>query len=113
MKKVYSKAFILFLIFITISCQNNVLETEEIQEEACNEEISFVTTIKPIIDTNCLQCHNGNQFPDLRTYQGINQNAEAIKNETSSRRMPFGDATITTEEIKVISCWVESGALNN
>ena len=112
LKNKYKIAFLLLLTFATISCQNNVLETEEIQER-CSEEVSFITTIKPIIDANCIQCHNGNQFPDLRTYQGINQNAESVKNETSSRRMPLGGGTLTTEEIEAIFCWVENGAQNN
>ena len=99
----------IFLFFIFISCEYNVEETDEIN---CDDEVSFINTIKPIIDGNCLECHNGTQFPDLRTFQGISDNAERVKNETFSRRMPL-DGSLTTEEIEAIFCWVESGALNN
>lgn len=99
----------ILVIFTFISCEYNVEETQEIN---CSTDVSFINTIKPIIDTKCLECHNGNQFPDLRTYQGISTNAERVKNETFARRMPLG-GTLTTEEIEAIFCWVESGALNN
>lgn len=100
------------LFFTFISCEYNVEEIQGIETEDCVEEISFINTIKPIIDTNCLECHNGSQFPDLRTYQDISTNAESVKNETTARRMPLG-GTLTIEEIEAIFCWVESGALNN
>lgn len=108
-----SKYIITILVFfIFISCEYNVEELQVIDTENCIDEVSFINTIKPIIDVNCLECHNGNQFPDLRTYQGISTNAERVKNETTARRMPLGD-TLTIEEIEAIFCWVESGALNN
>lgn len=108
-----AKHIVLLVFFFTfISCEYNVEEIQETVIENCIEEISFINTIKPIIDTNCLECHNGSQFPDLRTYQGISTNSERVKNETTARRMPLG-STLTTEEIEAIFCWVESGALNN
>ena len=107
--------FILILIacqgILFLSCENNI--EEELQEiKECDPNISFSKVIKPIIDNNCLQCHNGNQFPDLRTYESIRINASKIKEETQSRRMPIS-SSLTTTEIEAIACWVDSGALNN
>ncbi|AMC11882.1 hypothetical protein Lupro_11665 [Lutibacter profundi] len=103
----------LFLVVFFISCENNVEETmEDLVVSECNSAISFSEQIKPIIDTNCLQCHNGNQFPDLRTYQSIKNFAAIIKEETQTRRMPLG-GSLTTDEIKAIACWIDSGSLNN
>jgi uncharacterized membrane protein len=102
---------LVFLLFFS-SCQKNKEDSVLPDSNSCDSLISFTSMVKPIIDNNCLQCHNGNQFPDLRTYESISQNADAVRNETSAKRMPIG-GSLTVEEIKVISCWVENGAKNN
>ncbi|WP_166964567.1 hypothetical protein [Yeosuana marina] len=68
--------------------------------------------IKPIIDNNCVSCHNGSQFPDLRTYQGVSVNSEIVKEQVINRTMPIG-GVLSNEEINLIKCWVENGSLNN
>tara|TARA_R110002126_G_scaffold286314_1_gene437900 strand:- start:13781 stop:14140 length:360 start_codon:yes stop_codon:yes gene_type:complete len=108
-----------FLLFLTVSlsaCLTNVDELEEIDPGASDPcaDITFAIHIKPIIDSNCVQCHgNGGNFPNLTTYNGISANAASVKSETASRRMPQGNATLTSEEIQAISCWVDAGAFNN
>jgi hypothetical protein len=100
-------------VIIFSSCENNVEENiEELIVNECDPAISFIEQIKPIIDNNCLQCHNGNQFPDLRTYQSIKNNISIIKEEIETRRMPLG-GSLTTEEIETFVCWVNNGSLNN
>lgn len=94
-----------------MSCENNV--EESLQEvEQCDPNISFSAEIKPIVDANCLQCHNGNQFPDLRTYESIKINSNKIKEEIQTRRMPIG-GSLTIAQIEAITCWIDSGSLNN
>ena len=104
---------ILFLTLILSSCQNLVEDTNE-QETAqqCNPEISFSESIKPIIDNNCVQCHHGNRFPDLRNYNTIKDNISIIKTDIESRRMPIG-SSLSQTDIDAISCWVNNGSLNN
>ena len=109
-----SKIFIILTCIFLSSCLANV---EEAIEE--NTIIDFCKTrsyslhVKTIIDVNCVQCHGqGGNFPNLTTFNGIKNNASAIKSETESRRMPQG-FSLTTEEIQTISCWVSEGALNN
>jgi len=76
--------------------------------------ISYETTIKPIIETNCAisNCHNGNVSPDLRTFDIIKSRAERIKARTANRSMPRG-RTLTDAQIDQIACWVDDGAPNN
>jgi len=111
MKNRFLYTLIVLPLILFMSCENNVEESlQEIKE--CDPNISFSTMIKPIIDNNCLQCHNGNQFPDLRTYESIKINSDKIKEETQTRRMPIG-GSLTITQIEAITCWVDGGALNN
>ena len=76
--------------------------------------ISYAQTIAPIIQKNCAisGCHNGTQFPDFRVFQNIRENADRIKTQTASRRMPLQGA-LTQAEINDIACWVDDGAPDN
>jgi len=113
MKKKVLFILITLPIILFSSCENNVEENiDELIVNECDPAISFTEDIKSIIDTNCLQCHNGNQFPDLRTYQSIKNNISIIKEEIETRRMPLG-GSLSTTEIETFLCWVNNGSLNN
>ena len=112
------RSFLLVLIvpFLCSACLTNVedqIETELNAEELC-ATVSFSLNVKPIIEANCIQCHGSiGQFPDLTTYNSTSANAGLVKAETVSRRMPGGGSRLTNEEIAIIACWVDAGALNN
>ncbi|UOB18118.1 cytochrome c [Abyssalbus ytuae] len=113
MKKLMrSTLMVVLLIAVSTSCDNNV-EEDNINSgtDEC-PDISFSTQVKPVIDNNCISCHNGSQFPDLRTYDGVSNNAAIVKDQVVNRTMPIG-GSLTNEEIELISCWVDNGALNN
>lgn len=76
--------------------------------------ISYSTSIKSIIDTNCAitGCHNGTQFPDFRRFENVQQNAGQIKTLTGNRTMPE-NGSLTQTEIDMIACWVDDGAVAN
>lgn len=95
------------------SCENNVEEEAGIDiDTSCDPSISFASNVKPIIDNNCISCHGGSQAPDLRTYNGISNNADRIKTQVTTRQMPLG-GSLSNDEIEAIKCWIENGALNN
>ncbi|MDF0717688.1 cytochrome c [Muricauda sp. 334s03] len=104
------------LIIFFSSCETNVEEDEIIDDMVGMEEepcmASYMDDIKIIIANNCLSCHSGTQFPDLRTYQGVSTNAGIVKTQVVNRTMPIG-GTLTNDEIELISCWVDNGAPNN
>tara|TARA_R100000789_G_scaffold93216_1_gene92244 strand:- start:427 stop:783 length:357 start_codon:yes stop_codon:yes gene_type:complete len=105
---------LLISVFFT-SCLTNVEESiiDELPDEDPCATITYNVHVKPIIDANCVQCHGtGGNFPNLTTYNGTSANAGIVKAETVSRRMPQG-GSLTSAEIEAISCWVDSGALNN
>ncbi|SEK50411.1 hypothetical protein SAMN04487910_0677 [Aquimarina amphilecti] len=105
---------IIVLGFSLLSCERNVEEESGIiTEELCDPAISFTTNIKPIIDNNCIRCHGGNQAPDLRTYENIRNNSERIRTEVVvNRTMPLG-GSLSNDQIELVRCWIENGALNN
>ena len=107
---------ILIFSFFCGACLTNVeeqIETDPTALDPC-ATITFSMNVKPIIDTNCIQCHgSGDNFPNLTSYNGISANAELVKSETVSRRMPQTSVGLTNDEISAISCWVDAGALND
>ncbi|WP_405206684.1 cytochrome c [Aquimarina sp. LLG6339-5] len=108
------KKTLIIIIGITfLSCERNVEEESGIiSEELCDPAISFSTDIKSIIDNNCISCHGGNQAPDLRTYESINNNSERVRTQVVNRTMPLG-GSLSNDQIELIRCWIENGALNN
>lgn len=108
---------LLVLSIILFSCEYHVEEESVIGDEggeieSCDSTISFTTNIKSIIDTNCIECHGGNRFPDLRTYQGIKNSAETVRTQIVNRTMPQG-GSLTDDQIELIRCWIDNGALDN
>ncbi len=110
---------ILLLIIFTIalfSCENNVEEENPTPvggNNECDTDISFSLDVKPIIDNNCISCHNGTQqLPDLRTFNGISTNASRVRTQVVTRRMPL-NGSLSDEQIELIRCWIDNGALNN
>ncbi len=108
------KNILVLIISITFfSCETNVEEEPDtIAEELCDSAISFTASIKSIFDNNCIECHGGNRFPDLRTHQGISNSAEIVKAQVVNRTMPQG-GSLTNDQIELIRCWIDNGALNN
>lgn len=76
---------------------------------------SWAVDIKPIIDTRCAKplCHvGGTGRSDLSKLSNVQQLASQIKTKTQDRSMPF-DEPMPSDQIQLIACWVDDGALNN
>jgi hypothetical protein len=78
----------------------------------------FAADIKPIITTKCAisGCHNGSRSPNLSTYTGVKNNASAVLSKVTSKAMPPSNSpagALTQQQISLITCWVNDGALNN
>ncbi len=105
--------FIACFAFSQVSCEKNTEDNMSPPEDRCIEGISFQMDIKPIIESKCIQCHNGDVQPlDFKNYQTIKNNAARVKTLTASRVMPK-QGSLTEEQIKLIGCWVDDGAPNN
>jgi hypothetical protein len=80
-----------------------------------NTGISWVNQIKPIVDVSCAKsgCHvNGTGRIDLTKFDVVKANAAQMKTRVVNKSMPF-DGTLTADQIQLIACWVDDGALNN
>lgn len=90
---------------------------------ACDtNNFTYAANIQPILDKNCIGCHNGASAPkgiQLNSYTGtmaaVNSNRllGAIKHLPGFIAMPYNTAKLTDCEIRQIEKWVQSGALNN
>ncbi len=77
-------------------------------------DTSWSSDILPIVQTSCAKsgCHNGVSRPDLRLYSNAKKFAAQMKSETKSKNMPR-EGSLTQDQIDLIGCWVDDGALDN
>jgi SprB repeat len=76
---------------------------------------SWSNDIKPIFEKSCAitGCHNGvSRSNNFREYASAKSFANTIKSKTKDRSMPF-DGSLTQNQIDLIACWVDDGALQN
>ena len=113
MKNTIYLGFITLSLLMTVSCENNALEEEIPEGFVCTTDVSYANDIDPLLTQKCAPCHiGGGQFPDLTTYASVSQNAELIKTVTQNGTMPQ-NGFLTQDQIDLIACWVDNGALNN
>lgn len=77
--------------------------------------VTWSSDIKPIIETRCAKatCHvAGTGRADLSKFDNVKQLATEIKARTQNGSMPF-DAPMSADQIQLIACWVDDGALDN
>lgn len=81
--------------------------------------VSWMEQISPIFNVNCTisGCHNGDNenIPNFSVFANVQSFAGAIKINTENRNMPRAGSglTLTEDEIDLIVCWVDDGALDN
>lgn len=93
---------------------NDATGCEITQHVTINSGVSYSATVSGIIKNNCAVsgCHAGTQAPDFRIFKNIHDKAGQIKTLTGNRTMPQ-NGTLTQEQIDLIACWVDDGALEN
>lgn len=80
-----------------------------------NTGVSWSGNVKTIIATACSKsgCHvSGTGRADLTTFEKVKQYASEIRSRVINRSMPF-DGRLSDDQIQLIACWVEDGALEN
>jgi uncharacterized membrane protein len=85
----------------------------------CNDTISFSDDVMPIIQANCINCHdqgNASGGFDFSSYTSISANANAILNSMKAngyQLMPIGGPALPDATIQKVKCWIEQGKLDN
>lgn len=90
---------------------------------------SYANDITPILKNSCNECHGGKQIKeglDLRTYESLmagsfnglvvtaGSSTDSLLVELVAKgKMPKRGAKLTPAQIKIISDWINAGALNN
>lgn len=90
---------------------------------ACNATVfTYAAAVKPIIDANCLGCHNGTATPsgvNLATYAALRtvalngRLAGAVNHQQGFAPMPRNAPKLSDCKISQITKWIQAGAPNN
>lgn len=110
-----SLLYIGFLSSCTNSSEDDLIEPiEEI------ETVTYTEIVKPIIDNNCIFCHNSppvNGAPNsLLTYDQVKESVlnrdliALINSNDANERMPLG-GQLTQQQIQIIEQWEVDGLL--
>lgn len=109
-----SKIAILFfsICLIVLACSKDKFE----QDCNINEDITYESHIKPILDTKCATagCHaTGFTIPDYSTYQAMKSSLDggSFEDRVIIRRdMPeIGSPPLDSIEYELINCWIFQG----
>lgn len=75
---------------------------------------TYAKDIKPIMDNYCVSCHNANgPSPDLTTYDGVKNDAEAVYNAIYDGSMPQGGNKLNNNTIQTFQNWINDGTPQN
>jgi hypothetical protein len=109
------RSALLLFVFLFVECVYHDLSVDEPPTFTCDAAtISWQNDVLPIMQTSCAQsgCHDGISRLDWADYDEVKEYANAIKQKTQDRSMPF-DGPLPQDQIDIIACWVNNGALNN
>ena len=104
-------------------------ETSGSATKSSTASVSFAKDVMPIFANSCNECHGVKQIKeglDLRTYEGVmtgsfngpvlvqGDSADSfLVQQVVNGKMPKRGTKLTAAQIKIISDWIDAGALNN
>lgn len=106
-------SFVGLSLVLIFSCKKDKVIT------ACdsNATVHFSTQIMPMIQANCISCHDtGMTAPILTGHANISSNAILILNSLNGagvQLMPSGGPALNDTLISQFSCWISQGKQNN
>lgn len=117
----YSFVLLSGLLLIS-SCYYDVEEELYTTLECATDGVTYTNTVIPILQENCLSCHNADAnfggvtlegYDRLITYVNNGELLGAIRHTPGFSPMPNNAPQLLQCEIEKISTWVEAGALEN
>jgi PBP1b-binding outer membrane lipoprotein LpoB len=117
MKKFKHITVILLSIVVFFSCSKDKV-TNTLPDPNCTDTVSFNATVLPIIQQNCVSCHDvGNSTGyTFSNHTNISNQSSAILGSMQGQgysMMPQGGPALPDSTIQFIKCWVSQGKLNN
>jgi len=119
MKKIGTIAGILL---IALACKKKVTSdvTNNPTSMNCNDtvNVSYLKQVKPIINTNCVRCHDASTGQNLTTYTSTKPFAQygtlegCIKGDPNYTLMPPANK-MDSCSIRIIQQWIKQGYKNN
>ena len=117
MKKIF-----FFLLLALFSCKDygNPVNLED------NTNYTYLSNIQPIFNENCIGCHySGSDLISYESHSKVISNGSVIPESSESSslfnrinlpdenslNMPFGNGTLSIEEIELIEKWINDGAV--
>ena len=101
-------------MYIILTTDNNGCEFS--LSKIVKSNTSYNSEIQPIMANSCATtgCHNGSvsSLPNFNNLSEVQSNASMIKSRTQSGNMPK-TGSLTQNQIDLIACWVDDGALDN
>ena len=117
-----SGALVFVLLVVGSSCNltKKAVEVEAEPTIACDDQITYSSTIKGIFDARCTGCHSGPKPAnaiDLTSYETASKVVAhrlkcVITWSDNCNKMPPSGGQLSSEEIQQINCWVENGLKN-
>lgn len=113
-----------FYITLLLSCTVYIFGTTNCTKEKvpppmandCADTVFFSTQILPVVQNQCLGCHDvGGSAPTITNHGEISANASAIINAIhgTTQLMPQGGPALPDSVIHNFDCWVNQGKQNN
>ena len=109
-------SWVVYAFVLVLGCASDA-------DTAVEPEITWNGDIKPLFDTNCVECHKQGSIGgfSLETYEDVYAVRTMVQSSVEDRSMPpWGasedcneyayDFSLDDEEIDLVSAWVESGA---
>jgi hypothetical protein len=113
MKKIIISSIVMAVIFTTACAKKTAVAASD----CTGVTPTYTTDIKPIIDANCLSCHNsGNKSGgyDLSNYNNCKSAKDkivgSVQHASGFAAMPDGSAKLSDATIKIINCWSQNNA---
>lgn len=103
----------LFVVLINYSCESSTYE----EASGYVPNPTYTKNIKPIMDNNCISCHNGVQEISLLTYEEVKSNIVSgnllcrINNQCGEVMPPTGKMNAT--KIRLIQTWADNNFPQN
>ena len=98
------------------SCVKDKVPTEF---AACSDPVSFSQDIQPLVEVNCLGCHNEVAAANdviLTNHTRISSEANRMINSmqaSGNDLMPYGGPPLSDSLIQLFQCWILQGKLDN